>query len=250
MIANYTAPELTPYALDVLKLLSVLDIENGTYIRKGAVHDGGYVMVDTGLSNTVAYSLGISNDVSWDDDMAALGTHLYQYDHTITALPHEDPHFHWSKIGISAIPSDDPNFKSLPELITLNGHSTRRDMILKTDIESAEWDMLLEMDDETLGRFSQIVGEFHGFLYIDKAPQREKIIAVLNKLNRHHQLVHVHVNNYSRQGFMGGVAMADDLELTYVRRSDHRFVPSTRSFPTSLDNPNNRHLADFYLGKL
>ena len=220
VICNLNSPNYSYITSKIKGLLEVKDIDGVDYIRLGAMNDGGYVMANVGLANTVAYSLGISGDVSWDADMAAMGTHLFQYDHTIDSLPYEDAHFHWFKVGISTTSVSAPPFKTLNDLIEENGHSQRHDLILKTDIEGAEWDALIYLDDSLLSRFSQIVGEFHGFMRLNDPIRRTKIITVLEKINQTHQLVHIHANNYSRQGFIAGHAMADDLELTDISHMD------------------------------
>ena len=65
----------------------------------------------------IAYSFGISNDVSWDKAMADCGYDVFMYDHTISALPEENDRFHWEKIGVASDKTEDPQLKSLEELI-------------------------------------------------------------------------------------------------------------------------------------
>lgn len=233
----------------ILSLLRPMDAVNTKLIRKGRPNDGGYVMVDTGLENVVAYSLGINDDVSWDLDMAQLGCQIFQYDHTIDALPQQHPHFHWFKTGIAARPSADGVLQPLGDLITRNGHAGRRDIILKMDIEGYEWDVFDSMDPTTLEQFSQIVLEMHT-LALAGPDLQTKIVSVLEKLHASHQSVHVHANNHGYFGIVGGVPLSDTLEVTYVRRDDHSFTESRRVFPTEMDMPCRRDMPDFFLGAL
>jgi hypothetical protein len=209
-------------ALRILSLLRPMDVVGGRLVRKGRPFDGGYAMLDRGLERAVAYSLGISDDVSWDLDMAELGCQVYQYDHTIEGLPVRHPSFHWSKIGIDATPSADGTLRPLADLIHENGHAQRRDLILKMDIEGFEWQVFAAMTDETISQFSQIVIELHMLALCGDELQR-RIIAVLEKLHRSHQPVHVHGNNHGYFGLIGGVPIPDAVEVTYVRRVDHHF---------------------------
>ena len=71
-------------------------------LRIGRAYDGGYVMVDD-FDNCVAYSFGISDDVSWDFDIAKRGIDVYMYDHTIDSLPVYDERFHFFKTTSIAI---------------------------------------------------------------------------------------------------------------------------------------------------
>ncbi|KVQ50556.1 hypothetical protein WT21_10165 [Burkholderia territorii] len=207
------------------------------------------MMVDHALDNIIAYSLGINDDVSWDLDMAQAGCQVYQYDHTIESLPQEHPNFHWSKMGIAAHRSADGMLDRLDDLVIRNGHAGHRDLVLKMDIEGFEWEVLEAMEETTLQQFSQIVLEVHT-LVLGGAELQSRIVNVLEKLYRFHQPVHVHANNHGYLGVVGGVAMPDTMELTYVRRADHQFMMCHRMFPSDFDMPCRTDVPDFYLGPL
>ena len=69
---------------EIVSLLSPMDIKDGKYLRIGRKNDGGYVLLDNFSDGSVksAYSFGISNDVSWDEDIANLGIDVFMFDHT------------------------------------------------------------------------------------------------------------------------------------------------------------------------
>ena len=229
----------------ILKMLRIKDAINCSQIRVGQPADGGYVMLDQGLDNVVAYSLGIGGDVSWDTQIANRGCQIFQYDHTIEKLPQEHQNFHWFKTGVAGSPTSDPRFKTISELIEKNGHNGRDDLLLKTDIEGAEWDMLAELDDSILQQFSQIVGEFHDFSGIANPEVREKILKGLQKLTKHHQVVHVHGNSAGTIAIIGGIALPDLLEITLIRKADHTFKSTTKTFPSPLDAANIAEQAEY-----
>jgi Methyltransferase FkbM domain len=238
----------------ILKLVSPMDAVGCDLVRKGHLNDGGYVMLDSGLRDAVAYSLGIAGDVSWDKEMAALGCQIYQYDHTIDALPEENPAFHWFRIGIAGQDSADGKLCSLDTLIRRNGHLGRSDLILKMDIEGAEWGLFEAMPQATLQQFSQIVMEMHSFARGAALGNGAAVLkgfeSILRKLDETHQVVHIHSNNNGPLGIIGGTVIPDLLELTYVRRSDHEFRECRRIFPTDLDMPNIASSPDYFLGAL
>ena len=89
------------------------------------------------------------------------------YDHTIKKLPFENKRFHWKKIGLSSKKINNSNMKTLNELLKENGHLNQKNMILKIDIESNEWDIFQELPIKTLKQFKYIIGEFH-FSYKNK----------------------------------------------------------------------------------
>ena len=248
--ANYTiqrAQKYTTVAHGLKNRLRVRTPRGLNLVRIGNRGDGGYVMVDHGLSNTTAYSLGIGQDVSWDLDMANRGCSIYQFDHTIDALPQHHDGFNWSKIRIGAVPDEDPHIRTLAELVGTNGHGDRNDLILKIDIEGSEWTVITEMSEKTLCKFSQIVGEFHLMTDIVNPRQAEVIFGVLDKILAHFQLVHIHANNYAGVGNIGGVTIHDVLELTFLRRDGHRFEAARGPFPTALDYPCNSLASEYQL---
>jgi hypothetical protein len=231
-------------AKKILRLLSPKDVVDMSFVRVGNERDGGYVMLDRDLQNSVAYSFGISEDVSWDQGMVDRGCQIYQFDHTINGLPYENPNFHWKKLGIAA--NTGGEFISVTDIIKENGHQNNNDLILKMDIEGAEWDVFESIDSDHLSKFKQIVVELHSFV-TGRTSHLERVVPVLEKLNRTHQSVHIHANNYGWLGIIGGVMLPDVFELTYVRRSDHQFVPCTREFPTPLDRACRADAPDYFL---
>ena len=218
-------------------LLQIQDVSACSLVRKGGQRDGGYVMADFRLEGTVAYSLGIGNDVSWDLDMASAGCTVFQYDHTIERLPAEHANFRWFRLGIAAGRGEDPLMRTLDEAIVENGHQDRDDMVLKIDIEGYEWNLLAEMSPETLGRFTQIVGEFHDMPTMIVDPDKaRRMLAALEKLDRQFALIHMHANNWASAAIVGGITLPSHLELTFLRRDRHSFSRTTRKFPGEFDH--------------
>lgn len=223
--------------------------EAASFCRVGRANDGGYVMLDDFEGKRIAYSFGIADDVSWDLDMANRGLDVYMYDHTISQLPQMHPKFHYFQIGLgNENEKDDLHKKTLAQLMKENGHMDEYGMILKIDIEGAEWDVLRTVDEEILQHFSQIVFEFHDVI----VPENENNIQeALQKLNQTHQLVHVHANNYGSYLLLGGTMLPELIEATYVLRTDHEFCPIDAKeciLPSKHDEINCTYLADIFLG--
>ncbi|MBU2838317.1 hypothetical protein HF670_01775 [Acidithiobacillus thiooxidans] len=239
------------YAKSILSTLHPMNQNKGHLVRIGRNNDGGYIMVNDGIDNIIAYSCGISDDTSWDLDMASRGCHIYQYDHTIDNVAVKNNNFHFFRIRISGDALNDAtdNASSIADIIRYNGHTENRDMILKMDIEGSEWNALYVTDSHLLSNFSQIVIEFHWLLRIDNC-WRKKIIDVLKKINITHQSVHVHANNFGAIGLVGGVVLPETLEVTYLRREGNIFSVCTKCFPTALDTPNNELDPDYFLGPI
>ena len=65
----------------------------------------------------------------------------------------------------------------------------------------------------------------------------------MTRLNKHFTLFHAHANNCRTLGVVNGFAVADVLELSFVRTSLIGRRPSVTVYPTPLDRANN-HMVD------
>ncbi|WAV99782.1 FkbM family methyltransferase [Oxalobacter aliiformigenes] len=226
------------------RLLEIKDIKDVGFVRIGHEYDGGYIMLDDFHENMIAYSYGISNDVSWDLDMANHHIHCYMYDHTITSLPQESLYFHWRKEGICGIKKTD-HCNTLDSHINHNGHASNKNLILKMDVEGAEWDALINLDEKTLNQFQQMVFEFHDMY----DPHRYSMICrVLEKLNKTHQCIHVHGNNYGPRKCSNKLVIPHALEVLYARKESYEFLPSQHFYPREFDMPCNPYADEIILG--
>ena len=229
--------DYTSYFMRLNRLLHVEKAEGYELIRIGSNNDGGYISLDDFDSeDKIAYSFGICNDVSWDKDMASRGYDVFMYDHTIDSLPEENSRFHWSKLGIIDGVTQDDRLKTLEYLIEQNHHEDKRDMILKMDVEGAEWGFIESVKTETLRQFSQIVFEFHSMTDYETSERKLNLLA---KINETHQLIHIHVNNCGDYISFGGKKFSGVIECSYVIRD--KYVLSHDYdvvLPIAIDEPN------------
>jgi hypothetical protein len=237
----------------ILELVCPKKIRDVELARIGKNFDGGYVMVG-GFDcegTDAAYSFGISDDVSWDSGIAALGIDVFMYDHTIDSLPDENSRFHFNEIGVTGHKSG-KNLETLPGLLLKNGHGDSDRLILKMDIEGCEWDVFDFCSKQTISQFSQIVVEFHDLTKERYCSSDSKILRVLKKIDETHQCVHVHANGTGTPLWIHDLVLPDLIEVTYVRRSDYgnEFFEDQRSFPTHLDQPTFEGWPEVYLGRL
>ena len=228
----------------IRQLTTIYSIEPIKLVRIGKDYDGGYIMADSLSSAKIAYSIGISDDTSWDHEMAKKGYQVYQYDHTIEELPETNPSFHWIKKGLSD-KNDGKLFLTLPEMLFQNEHSDKQGMVLKIDIEGSEWDVIDSLPETILDQFDQILIEFHN---INEPKKRQKILSVLRKLNSSHAVIHVHGNNYGRVVYCDDLIMPDLLEITYVNRKRYKLSKKKESsIPSPIDFPNRKEAIDIWI---
>ena len=209
----------------IYRLLCPKEIPGKKRILIGRKADGGYVLLDDFENIKIAYSFGIEADIYFDKDLADRGIDVYMYDHTINSLPYENPKFHWKKIGVGGKNDKNENIKTLEELIIENGHSSEKNMILKMDIESCEWNTLKDLPDDILNQFKYIIIELH----FDKEPNI--YYEVLRKLYKTHQVFYFYCNNGFNVITFGNNRICQFLEVSWVIRKDNTFIKDSAIYP-------------------
>lgn len=246
---NHPDPRYRADVLFLLRRLEPMTVEGFSKVRIGKQHDGGYVMLDDFIGVEAAYSFGIEGDVSWDRQIADRGIDVFQYDHTIEVLPEDNPRFHWVRCGIGAEANAALPLTTLADALASNGHGQARELILKCDIEDAEWDVFGTVAPECLGCFRQIVVEFHWLQSMVDPARYHRMLRAVSALSIYHQSVHVHANNHSPMAIISGLPVPAVLEVTFVRKEGKTFKKTDETFPTPIDMPNAAALSDYYLGQ-
>ena len=209
-------------------------------IRIGRKADGGYILLDDLRNIKIAYSFGISNEISFDNDLSKKNIDVFMYDHTIEKIPIKNSKLHWKKIGISGMITKNDNMKTLPELIKENGHLNEKNMILKIDVESFEWDVFQYLPINTLKQFKFIVGEFNFFPH-----KNYNYYFILKRLLSTHQIFHIHCNNLGRIIILNGYIICSSLEISYIQKKGVKFTIDTSHYPIkNLDYKNNPKNSD------
>ncbi len=229
-------------------ILKIYKLKDYSLVRLGSKDcDGGYVMADNFTQNGVAYSFGISSDVSWDNDVADLGYKVYMYDNTIDNLPYNRDEFYFFKEGISGYEKPDSSMRKLSHFITKNGHECKKNMILKMDVEGAEWSFIETVEPKILSQFDQIIIEFHALIQSGNA---DKKIKALEKLNDTHRLIHLHGNNTSYTVKIEDTIFPNVIEATYVNKETYNTeYDDELVLPNTLDRPNDFYIEDIILDK-
>lgn len=226
--------------------LKVQKILGKSLIRIGKDEDGGYVMIDDFKSGRIAYSFGISDDVSWDTDMADKGYEIFMYDHTINFLICDHRGFHFKKRGIADSKEKLQDLDSLEHYLEENGHKDNSDMILKMDVEGAERGFFNLVSQNTLKKFDQIVFELHGLL---TEGYRNSILSALRKVNETHLLFHIHANNHGNVIWIDGEPFPEFLELSFVKKGLYKTEEAEDlQLPLEIDRACLKEYPDIVLG--
>ena len=236
------------YLRELSRALRLKKVHGFEFVRSGRDEDGGYLLLNNFKPNGIAYSFGINIDVSWDEDIANRGYQIFMYDMTIDDLPKHRPEFHFFKEGIGREKDLEKYLDTLEHFLERNGHQNRRNMILKMDVEGAEYDFLETVKSETLAQFDQIILEFHGLIRLSTLELIGKIISRLKKLNQTHQVIHIHGHNGDAAMKYEGMIFPNELEVTYANRSNYEFEDAKIILPHPLDKPNGSSIPEYILG--
>jgi len=176
----------------IFEELKPVTLENCDLKRFGSINDGGYLLCDN-LSEGIksAYSYGIGPDDSLGCEVSIrYKVPVHQYDCFNPARPTCPGGkfiFHDECIGPDSKRNEKPVFDTLPNQIALNKDTGKR-LIVKMDIEGAEWDSLRVVPDELLALIDQLPMEMHG---VDSQIHLDTI----RRLKKHFHLVNLHFNN-------------------------------------------------------
>lgn len=231
----------------ILRRLRPQAVSGFAKIRLGKAADGGYACIDDFAGIDTALSFGINDDISWDRDVADRGLTVHQFDHTVDDPAPDDPRMIFEAKRIDRFTG--PDTRSLDDLIRLHDKGDERpNLILKMDIEGAEWDVFDATEEDMLARLAWIVCELHYFQGLAERRHREIVDRCLDKIARRFAVVHVHSNVWGGYTSLANTVVPNVVEVTFVNRALYDLVPTTELFPGPLDQSCDPAQPDFYLG--
>jgi len=184
-----------PTRVALLAELQPVVLKNCTLKRFGSANDGGYLLCDN-LSEAVqsAYSYGIGpNDEFGCDVSKRYRVPVHQYDCFDPGRPTCEGGvfvFHKECIGPRAERDESRRvFDTLQHQISKNLDTGKR-LIVKIDVEGAEWNSLLATPEAVLDQIDQMPMELHGV-------NEQRFLEVVRRLKHKFYLVNLHFNNHS-----------------------------------------------------
>lgn len=177
----------------ILDELRPVSLSNCEFTRIGSANDGGYVMCGNLMSAArSAYSYGIGGHDAWGCSVSKiLEVPVHQYDcfqpPRVTCeggqfVPHDEC------VGAKRETVDGRVFDTVANQLARNRDTGKR-LLVKMDVEGAEWDALGTAPDAILERIDQLVMELHGTDEI-------RFLETVQTLKRHFHPVHIHFNNW------------------------------------------------------
>jgi hypothetical protein len=221
--------------------LRPVSLERCQLQRFGEAHDGGYLVCGNLLGDVkAAYSYGINGYDKWGCDASTtLGVPTHQYDcfnTTVPSCPSGRTIFHAECVGGTARTEEGRPFDTIASQLLRNGDGANR-VIVKIDVEGAEWESFEALPDDVLQRIDQLIVEFHR---VDS----DRSLAVVQRLKKVFHVAHLHANNASCDPSQAPFT-SWAFEATFVnRRLDEVRSAHAVRLPHPLDARNNPDFAD------
>ena len=218
-----------------------VQVANCELQRFGEPHDGGYLLCANLLGAVKAgYSYGISGYDGWGCDVSRrLHVPVHQYDCfdlQQPSCPDGNTIFHGECVGTTRSVQDGRPFDTLAGQFAKNGDDARP-LVMKMDVEGAEWDSFLLAPDRVFEHIDQLDVEFH---HVDE----RRFVATMQRLKMFFDIAHVHYNNFScDHGLKPFPTWAFEVLLVSKRIAKTDGSPAAAG-PTALDAPNNPEWAD------
>jgi hypothetical protein len=221
-------------------LLRPVTITNCELERFGERNDGGYLLCGNLLGAVRSgYSYGISGYDGWGCEVSRrLRVPVHEYDCFDTRKPDcagGNTIFHAECVGAATATIEGRPFDTIARQILANGDAVKS-LVLKIDVEGAEWESFLQTPPSVLDRIDQMAVEFHGV-------QKASFVKVIAKLKGTFHVAHLHINNYSCvPGLDPFPAWA--YEVLFVNKRIAETDGSLARLPHPLDAPNNPAATD------
>lgn len=214
-------------------------------VRLGGNGDGGYLVPDDLEGIGACFSPGVSDVANFELAFAAKGVKSYLADYSVESAPakHELIDFEKKYLGCE----ENDIFMTLDSWIQRK-EPNGKDFVLQMDIEGAEYDVIYDINSETLKKFRILVIEFHRLDSLFDKTGFKLINLTFNKLLKDFEIVHIHPNNCRAPVIYKSFEVPPLMEFTFIRKD--RAVNTGKysvDFPHPLDEPCVRSYEDYAL---
>ena len=215
-------------------------LPSNNYKHFGDQQDGGYFLATPIEQCSEVVSIGIGDNLSFDQALSPFVSRIHMFDHTIE-VPVDIPInaiFHEKGLGISCT----EELLDLQAILELTKPESPK--IVKIDIEGAEWAVLGSLKADALVGISQLIIEFHDLIRLIRVPETfESVLKVLEFIKKDFWAVNLNPNNWANSQIIHGVVFSDVLEVTFLNKRENREIVqgsmSMRGYP---NNPGTAHL--------
>lgn len=250
VIKKYNMKSHNNQILNLVSLLMPYNIYQSK-LRLGSNRDGGYVITDHILNQSgCLFTYGVGDNIDFELDFIKLTNKKCKlFDHTINgsfidnyvSITNGLLSFYNEGLG------NDNNCKSFEhhyKQLQIN-----EEVLLKIDVEGCEYDYFETADiDFIKNTCNCILLEIHN---IEDLQTQSRLITILQKINKHFMIFHIHGNNYSTTFKYKNFEIPNALELSFINK---KYVQSYEKYKdyslTYLDFPNDSNQKDLSLNFL
>jgi hypothetical protein len=218
-------------------------------IRLGSQNDGGYVIPDNLDRVEACFSPGVGMSSDFELEMAKRNIKSYLCDYSVDGPAREDALFNFQKKFVAARGSPDSKWISFSEWVR-SAEPTSTNLVLQMDIDGGEWDILRNLEKETLTKFRTLVIEFHDFQFIQNHDSCDLILQVFEKLNEEFDVVNIHPNNFVETFDCFGFEVPKVFEATFYRKLENGPQKRLSAIDETLQSPNNPERPDLKLSDI
>jgi hypothetical protein len=242
VVSSQEAAEAARIRKELFAEVQPVALANCDLKRFGEANDGGYLLCGNLLGSVKAgYSYGISGYDGWGCQVSRdlhVSVHQYDcFDLTRPVCSTGATVFHGECVaGKPSVDESGRRFDTPEHQIGRNGDAGRH-LVVKMDVEGAEWDTFLETPDQVFEQIDQLIVEFHGV-------NRQRFIEAVRKLKGFYYVANLHFNNYSCTTLYRPFP-AWAFEVLFVNKKLGVLEQSGRRAAASpLDTPNNPKIDD------
>ena len=214
-------------------------------VRLGGDGDGAYLVPNDLKAIDGAVSLGCGKNIKFEQDLyrkTGISSVIVDSPESFPDNFNDTPHtFLHGWIGEFAPPINQKlPIYNLPTVLEKAGKTKILNGLLKVDIETSEYSMLLGTDLGTLRQFKIIIVEFHRLNELKASSVFCRILdEIMRKFAKEFLVCHFHPNNAVKYFQLGKTLFPSCVEVTFLRkdRSLENF-PSFGDYPKEMDVQN------------
>ena len=204
-------------------------------IRVGNMADGGYLLPNDFEGISTCFSAGC--DLTWHFEKQL----DLEYGIKSVILDSEDKRpsdlgFNQTYVPYWLGNENNSRFMTFETWISKNSSQEEQELILQMDIEGAEYQAFLDLDEDQLKRFRIIVLELHNLANLKNRKLFNNVyLPVFEKLTSLFDVVHVHANNCCGNWKSGDIQFPKVLEITLLRKDRNGITSNFANTPHELD---------------
>lgn len=193
-------------------------------VRLGGNKDGSYVIPDCLDDVDGIVSLGCGQNILFEEEFfsrtglkAVIVDSQDNFPLNFTSAPHTFIHG-WIGDFVHPIDKQIPIF-DLIQVLSITGNSGLKNGVLKIDIESSEYSLLLRTDSEILRKFKIIIIEFHRLNEIKISSNFRRFVdEIMRKLANDFVICYFHPNNAVDYFKVNNTYFPSCIEVTFLRK--------------------------------